>query len=87
MDNVACTGAESALLLCRSNPIGLHNCDHTKDAGVSVQVAWWITVRYTQLRTLIACSQLISFLLVNDGTCKDGELQVHEGILPAMKEE
>ena len=34
LDEVACTGSESALLACTSSPIGTHNCVHSKDAGV-----------------------------------------------------
>ena len=34
LDNVQCTGSESNLLECPSNPIGNENCDHTADAGV-----------------------------------------------------
>ena len=34
LDNVVCTGVESSLLECQSNPIGEHNCDHSEDAGV-----------------------------------------------------
>ena len=34
LDNVVCSGAESSLLECNTNPIGQHNCDHSEDAGV-----------------------------------------------------
>ena len=34
LDNVVCQGTESSLLECNTNPIGLHNCDHSEDAGV-----------------------------------------------------
>ena len=34
LDNVVCRGTESSLLECNTNPIGLHNCDHSEDAGV-----------------------------------------------------
>ena len=33
-DNSICSGTESSLLECISNPIGQHNCDHSEDAGV-----------------------------------------------------
>ena len=29
-----CRGTESRLIDCRHNGIGVHNCDHTDDAGV-----------------------------------------------------
>ena len=34
LDNVECDGTESSLLECQSNPIDVHNCDHSEDAGV-----------------------------------------------------
>lgn len=34
LDNVQCSGAETTLLSCPSNGIGLHNCNHNEDAGV-----------------------------------------------------
>ena len=34
LDNVVCSGTESSLLQCRTNPIGQHNCDNSEDAGV-----------------------------------------------------
>lgn len=37
LDNVACTGSEPTLLTCRSNPIGINNCDHSEDVGVVCQ--------------------------------------------------
>uniref|UniRef100_A0A1X7UUM2 SRCR domain-containing protein n=1 Tax=Amphimedon queenslandica TaxID=400682 RepID=A0A1X7UUM2_AMPQE len=35
LDDVRCAGNESSLLECMHNPIGSHNCDHSKDVGVS----------------------------------------------------
>ena len=34
LDEVGCTGSESALLQCTSSPIGQNNCGHSEDAGV-----------------------------------------------------
>ena len=34
LDNVYCTGEESRLIDCYHSGIGVHNCDHTDDAGV-----------------------------------------------------
>ena len=34
LDNVMCSGNESYLFNCSSLPIGLHNCQHSEDAGV-----------------------------------------------------
>ena len=35
LDNVQCRGTESRLIDCFTNPLGLHNCEHSDDAGVS----------------------------------------------------
>ena len=37
LDEVACTGTETRLVNCRSNPLGVHNCAHSEDAGVICQ--------------------------------------------------
>ena len=37
LDQVACTGNETRLVDCRSNPLGVHNCAHSEDAGVTCQ--------------------------------------------------
>jgi deleted-in-malignant-brain-tumors protein 1 len=34
LDDVRCTGRENQLIDCPANPIGSHNCNHGKDAGV-----------------------------------------------------
>ena len=34
LDSVGCTGSESDLLACYSNPISNHDCSHYEDAGV-----------------------------------------------------
>ena len=34
LDNVICRGNEPSLLECNINPVGVHNCDHSEDAGV-----------------------------------------------------
>ena len=34
LDNVGCTGTESRLIDCSHSGIGVHNCDHSDDAGV-----------------------------------------------------
>lgn len=35
LDNVACAGTESRLIDCPNNGIGIHNCAHSEDAGVT----------------------------------------------------
>ena len=34
LDNVQCVGTESRLIDCPANSIGIHNCQHSEDAGV-----------------------------------------------------
>ena len=34
LDSVVCNGSEGTLLQCTASPIGVHNCDHSEDAGV-----------------------------------------------------
>ena len=34
LDSVVCNGSEGALQQCTASPIGVHNCDHSEDAGV-----------------------------------------------------
>ena len=34
LDDISCSGTESNLLNCTSNPVGVHNCNHHEDAGV-----------------------------------------------------
>ena len=35
LDNVKCVGTETNIGQCSNNGAGLHNCDHSEDAGVS----------------------------------------------------
>jgi len=34
LDSVVCNGSEGTLLQCTADPIGVHNCEHSEDAGV-----------------------------------------------------
>ena len=34
LDNINCVGSENSVFDCNGNPVGIHNCDHSKDAGV-----------------------------------------------------
>ena len=34
LDNVFCRGNETRLIDCPANPVGIHNCVHSEDAGV-----------------------------------------------------
>lgn len=37
MDNVQCTGSESRLQDCPTQPFGNHNCGHSEDAAVTCE--------------------------------------------------
>ena len=36
-DNLGCTGNEKNISQCPGNQIGIHNCDHSEDAGIRCQ--------------------------------------------------
>ena len=35
LDNMVCNGNEQRLEMCSSTSIGVHNCDHTEDVGIT----------------------------------------------------
>ena len=37
LDQVNCDGTESSLISCSSSGVGVHTCDHSRDAGVQCQ--------------------------------------------------
>ena len=46
-DNVKCTGSEAHLYDCPNDGVGIHNCDHSKDAGVTCKFNNDINILYT----------------------------------------
>ncbi len=42
LDNLACSGTEESLLHCNtySLAVGLHNCEHSQDVGVTCRGMW-----------------------------------------------
>ena len=42
LDNVSCRGNETRLIDCPSNPVGIHNCAHSEDAGVRCRNRKWM---------------------------------------------
>ena len=34
LDDVQCNGGEQRIIECSTHPLGDHNCDHSRDAGV-----------------------------------------------------
>ena len=39
LDNVQCRGDETDIMRCSHNGVGINNCNHAEDAGVSCRVA------------------------------------------------
>ena len=37
LDQVNCYGTETSLFQCSHNPIGIHDCSHFEDAGVTCE--------------------------------------------------
>ena len=70
LDNVVCSGMESSLLQCRTNPIGQHNCDHSEDAGVrceGTQDKYILQTHY--VNTLAIVTGLHESVLLQSGSC------------------
>ena len=44
LSNVSCAGHESSLISCGHNGIGIHNCQHTKDAAVECWGMFYDTI-------------------------------------------
>ena len=40
LDNVKCQGKEKTIYQCQHNKLGVHNCDHSEDAGVVCQTGF-----------------------------------------------
>ena len=38
LDNLQCTGSEATLFDCPHSGVGIHNCGHSEDAGVSCKL-------------------------------------------------
>jgi hypothetical protein len=47
LDNVACHGTEARLIDCSASPLGVHNCRHSEDAGVTCEGENFVLTVYT----------------------------------------
>ena len=47
LDDVGCTGTETRLIDCPNNGVGIHNCVHAEDAGVTCQIVTTPPRKYT----------------------------------------
>eukprot|EP00731_Ephydatia_muelleri_P031717 Em0023g224a len=84
LDNVLCYGNESSLLMCRHDPIGVHNCLHSEDAGVRCgAVCMENDIRLTLGsgdRYYLGLTSFSSFVSLYDkGTLKGGVVEVCRG--------
>ena len=59
LDDVACTGDESALQSCDSLGVGVNNCGHAEDAGV-------ICVQGFEIQLLYVCCNDISSMVESE---------------------
>ena len=58
LDQVACTGTETRLVNCPSNPLGVHDCSHSEDAGVTCQrmhACMGVILNLCPLNTITSC--------------------------------
>ena len=44
LDELRCAGSESSLLECDHDPVGVHDCSHSEDAGVKCGGVCVVTV-------------------------------------------
>ncbi|XP_033097344.1 deleted in malignant brain tumors 1 protein-like [Anneissia japonica] len=72
LENVECLGTESSLTQCLNQGWGVHNCTHSRDAGVRC-------IEPSQLRRNVSAESLPSGTtrLVNGATNKEGRLEVY----------
>ena len=58
LDNVGCSGSETTLLSCSHNGIGIENCGHHEDAGVTCPgVFMWCNYITESYRYNVKCFQ------------------------------
>ena len=81
MDNVGCRGTESTLLSCSHSGVGVHNCDHSADAGVScfgncrlILLTWeWYFLMFCSI--LVTSSKYFAALT----NCTEGQIRLRGG--------
>ena len=86
LDNVGCTGTETRLIDCPNNGIGIHNCVHSEDAGVTCQsgltttpprmlIILWYGKLMHHIYHIIACSDW-DLRLINGANETEGRVEV-----------
>ena len=62
LDNVACSGSEARLFDCSNLGIGVHNCDHSEDAGVRCQS----TYNFLRNQSKVLCYGSVLMILTHN---------------------
>lgn len=79
LDNVACTGEESAITHCTHNGFGINNCGHGEDASViclGKRVdSFWFIISIFHLFVLVIKNYVCTFL----GSLQKPQITVHPG--------
>ena len=85
MDNVGCRGSESRLIDCYHNVIGVHNCDHSDDAGIRCRGkakkirTWKIVAGSNIMRAFFSLHDWTVFLTARGTDCTHGQIQLRGG--------
>ena len=61
LDQLRCTGTETRLVNCPSNPLGIHDCSHSEDAGVTCQGMYACLCSLTCLPSIQLLCILLSY--------------------------
>ena len=48
LDNLGCVGTETSLFSCPGNAVGVHNCAHSEDVGITCQCVLTIAAKNYQ---------------------------------------
>ena len=83
LDDVRCTGLEYRLFDCASSEIEVHNCDHSRDAGVTCSEGEYILIcvlyyahnEKLYFNSLLGCSQG-EVRLVNGSSDFEGRVEI-----------
>ena len=62
IDELECTGDEERLISCRYNPIGVHNCEHSDDAGVKCPTILGENIMFV---SRLECGSILKWSLIN----------------------